>query len=164
VLLIDTTMAADITYSRFTYRVVAVVAHHDALLLHRGAAEHEWSFPGGQVRAGERAADALQREIYEELGVTADIGPLAFVVENFYLDGKQRVHELGLYFQVTFSPDTPLLAFRGLFQGRELDKQLVFQWCALSALKSLPINPACVLPYLSSLPSHVVHLVEVAQL
>ena len=35
-----------------------------------------WEFPGGKRERGERDADALAREIREELGVEVDVGPL----------------------------------------------------------------------------------------
>jgi mutator protein MutT len=35
----------------------------------------EWELPGGRIEVGESPADCLVREIEEELGVTANVGP-----------------------------------------------------------------------------------------
>jgi len=63
--------------------VAAVVLRHGRVLLtkrHEGThlAGH-WEFPGGKVEAGETPVAALQRELREELGVTALVEePFAF--------------------------------------------------------------------------------------
>jgi 8-oxo-dGTP pyrophosphatase MutT (NUDIX family) len=56
---------------------------------------------GGRIERGETARYALERELDEELGVRAEVGRLAYQIENFYVDDRQRrIHELGLYYQV----------------------------------------------------------------
>jgi ADP-ribose pyrophosphatase YjhB (NUDIX family) len=56
---------------------------------------------GGRVEKGETARYALERELEEELGVRVEVGRLAYQIENFFVDERQRrIHELGLYYAV----------------------------------------------------------------
>lgn len=57
-------------------------------------------FPGGHINFGERAADALNREIKEELGISVKKPCFIGVVENFYTEDRQKHHEFILAFEV----------------------------------------------------------------
>lgn len=70
-------------------RVVAALIERDGLFLvarrhDKGARAGLWEFPGGKVEPGEGDAAALSRELREELGIEARIGPLYARVEHRY--------------------------------------------------------------------------------
>lgn len=69
--------------------VVAAIIESDGKLLvcqrRRGSNfELFWEFPGGKVKAGEGLEAALVRELEEELGISATIGPELYRTQHRY--------------------------------------------------------------------------------
>ena len=88
--------------------VAAVVRRGDAILITRRPDRHgrpgQWEFPGGKIEAGESDADALRRELREELGCEAAVGPLLLRHAHRYPD-----LEVDLAFYSCVLPGTPEL-------------------------------------------------------
>ncbi len=67
-----------------------------------------WDCPGGFIDPDEHPEDALRREIREELGVRATIGPLVGIYMDRY--GDESESTLNIYYRVPTIEGTPTAA------------------------------------------------------
>jgi 8-oxo-dGTP diphosphatase len=66
----------------FTVGAVCLVQRDGRLLMLRQPHRVGWSLPGGLLDRGESAAEAVQREVHEELGLRVQVGrPVTVVVD-----------------------------------------------------------------------------------
>lgn len=127
---------------RFQLRAAAIVLRDNAVLLHRADGDPFWALPGGRVDAGDCAAEAVVRELREELGTAVRPQRLVWVVENFFRHGGEARHEVGLYFLAEALPGSPLLDAPGPYEGREGSRPLTFAWFPIDRLHQLDLRPA----------------------
>ena len=110
--------------------VAAVVEENDAFLVtRRPEGVHlagMWEFPGGKIAPTESHADALRREMREELDTDVDVGPLVFETTHAY---PERSVSLYFYRCVLRGEPQPRL-------GQEM------RWVRRSDLASLGFPPA----------------------
>ena len=75
--------------------VAAIIERDDAFLLTlRPDGTHlsgHWEFPGGKVDAHENHAEALRREVFEELDAVVEVGELAHTVTHAYPEKTVRL-------------------------------------------------------------------------
>jgi 8-oxo-dGTP diphosphatase len=67
-----------------------IVRGNEVLICQRRADQPmalQWEFPGGKIEAGESAEQALARELDEELGINAIIGPRVTHIRHNYRHG-----------------------------------------------------------------------------
>lgn len=156
----------DITWitgrEKFNYRVCAVLISDGKILAMHDERSPYYYLPGGRVRLGETAEDAVVREVREELEISAGIiRPLwlnqAFFTED--VDGL-RYHELCLYFLMD-ATGTDLVRRGERFTVRERHHTLDFEWLPFERLRSEYFYPAFLKTAIFDLPEHLTLRTEI---
>jgi 8-oxo-dGTP diphosphatase len=89
--------------------VAAIIVDKGKVLIGRrkegDSMAHKWEFPGGKPEAGETPEECLKRELFEELGVDAEVG-------EFYYSGTSSADVKGgielLAYRASFRTTGPL--------------------------------------------------------
>ena len=90
---------------------------------------------GGAIQVGERTEEAVIREVKEELGVKAQAGQLAFVVENRFEQAGVHFHNIEFHYLVDLLEDAPLTM-------QEDEKSQPCEWIDLDKLEDFQLVPA----------------------
>ncbi|MEZ5285929.1 MAG: (deoxy)nucleoside triphosphate pyrophosphohydrolase [Vicinamibacterales bacterium] len=110
--------------------VAAVIERDDAFLLTlRPDGTHlagHWEFPGGKVHVSETHAEALRRELHEELDIVVEVGALVHEVTHAYPEKTVALH----FYRCTFEGVPKPMIGQGL------------QWVSRAELAALPFPDA----------------------
>lgn len=148
----------DASEGRFSFRAAAVVVYKGYVLIHQTAGDDFWALPGGRVELFESSSDAVEREIFEELGVNCRVERLLWHTENFFEHEAKSYHEVANYFMVSLI-DGPGFEPEVDFEGVEEDVSLVFRWVPLDSVGDYDLYPKFLVDGLKGLPDSVQHVI-----
>ena len=137
----------DISYKtesgKFNYRVCAVIISDGKILAMHDERSPYFYLPGGRVKMGETAEDAVIREVREELGIIAKIARPLWLNQAFFTEDVDhlRYHELCIYFLMDIS-ETDLLERGNVFTVNEGKKTHIFEWLDFDQLKEEYFYPS----------------------
>lgn len=150
----------DITYisgqDKFNYRVCAVMISGSRILAMRDERSPYFYLPGGRVKMGETAEQAVIREVQEELNVTPKIIRPLWLNQAFFTEDVDHLHyhELCLYFLMDVSK-TGLPETDGRFTRLEGRHVHDFEWLAFERLQSEYFYPLFLKKAIFDLPEHL---------
>ncbi len=144
----------------FRYRAAAIIVEDGCVLFACNENDEYFYSIGGGVHMGERAEDAVVREVFEETGVHYEIDRLAIIHENFFDENTGTLkglncHEICFYF---------LMKPRGT---KELDSHSVsssgireeMHWLPIKDLDKYKAYPTFMKEFLSREHTEIEHIV-----
>lgn len=142
----------------FRYRAAAIIIENDCVLVASNDVSQYYYSVGGGVHIGEKAEDAVIREVLEETGVKYNIDRLAVIHENFFLgngstEGKM-CHEIALYFLMKPNGNQMLNSNSYCMEGKEY-----MNWIPVRKLKNYVVYPTFLQDILLDMPKDVTHIV-----
>ncbi len=145
---------------RFTNRVVGIALDRGRVLLHRTDDMNFWALPGGRAELLEPSPETLRREMLEEIEADVTVERLLWLAENFFQHEGRTCHELGFYFLMHLSSDSPLRN-QTSFLGHEGNMPVHFEWHPLDSLENVVLYPTFLRSGLKSIPANIVHIIHV---
>ena len=120
---------------KFHLRARALICKNNQILLARAKGENYTFFPGGHIEHGEKAEDALVREINEKLGAASQIKSFLGVIENCWSQEGVRQHEINLIFELN-APDLNINA-----NPVSRENHIEFLWSKIDDLENNNLLP-----------------------
>ena len=121
---------------KFNYRVCAMIINDGKILAMKDERSPYYYLPGGRVKIGERAEEAVIRECREELDAEIKIIRPLWLNQAFFTEDVDgiRYHEICIYFLMNISgTDIPLRGEKFICtEGKRINR---FEWLPFAKLE-----------------------------
>ena len=139
----------------FGIRATALIIKDGKIFLTKDSKGRYYTI-GGAIAVNEVAADAVVREVKEELGVDSCVNQLAFVVENQFTQKCIHFHNIEFHFVVDPIGEMPDEMIEG-----KLKKPC--EWIKIDNLVNLDVVPAFLARELPNWDGQVKHIMNVKE-
>ena len=138
---------------KFNYRVCAMMISGNRILAMKDERSPYYYLPGGRVKMGETAEDAVIREVREELGVSCGILRPLWLNQAFFTEDVDHLnyHELCVYFLMDIA-QTDLPERGEKFTLKEGDRKNSFEWLEFERLRDEYFYPLFLKKEIFNLP------------
>ncbi|NKF05877.1 NUDIX domain-containing protein [Clostridium gasigenes] len=118
--------------------------------------------PGGKVGLQELSADAIKREIREEINIDVNVKRMLWIVESFFKDDEsgENFHEIGFYYLLELNDEKIFEKGNEFIMTEGGKHRLVFYWKPLEEIKDLYLYPLFIKENILKLPNSIKHTVE----
>ena len=118
---------------QYGVRASALIIHAGKLLTY--SHDGKYFVPGGAVQVGEHSADAVRREVREELGIGCTVRKLAFVGEHLFTVHDIPNHRIDFHYLVEVDSEAvPITTC-------EEEHRYPCAWLPLDSLADYPLKP-----------------------
>ncbi|MBL4933159.1 NUDIX hydrolase [Clostridium paridis] len=142
----------------FRYRAAAIIIENECVLFAKNDRDDYYYSIGGGVHIGEKAEDAVLREVYEETGIHYEIDRLAFIHENFFVGSGSlegyNCHEITFYFLMK-SRGTQKLNSNSFSDGF---KEYMY-WLPKNELSKFKAFPTFFIDKINNMQNYVEHII-----
>lgn len=111
----------------YNLRVGGIFLNDGKILMHTIEGNGFWVLPGGRCNFGEDTSSALKREMMEEMKTEVTVGPLAWVVENFFTHNGRKHQNTGFYYHAAFEKGHPYYRKEDTISFLENGRKLLFR-------------------------------------
>lgn len=136
------------------FRAVGVLIDNNMVLVQRDG--DEYALPGGHVKVGETAEEALIREFTEETALTIKCNRMIWCDESFFSWNDNKVHGIAFYYLVETTDKLIYSDFKSLKDNCSIK----LEWVRLDKVKELNIYPYFVKEKITDIKNGIEHFIH----